>query len=109
MARIFCRVVSRCGYDCPAYSSEAVEAGGGDYDYCRKYKKEIYGLIIKDGFPTFCQLPTESPDVLIERPHAIGGIVTMRSESDSNEDDDDEESNDNDDTLLDRIRKHMGT
>ena len=55
MTRIYAKEVECCGWQCPSYSCEPC-CGGGDYQYCDLYKKEIFGNIIEKGFPTFCKL-----------------------------------------------------
>jgi len=64
MTRIYTKEVENCGYQCPSYSCEQCECGGGDYQYCDLYKKEIYGKILVDGFPTFCKLDLKKSDMV---------------------------------------------
>ena len=64
MIRIYTKEIGSCGYQCPSYSCEQCECGGGDYQYCDLYKKEIYGNIIVDGFPTFCKLSSKKSDMV---------------------------------------------
>lgn len=60
MARVYTTIVTSCGYRCPAYEHRDFEVGGAEQNWCTLYNKEIYGKIIKNGFPEFCKLPDES-------------------------------------------------
>lgn len=59
MARIYKvkKRIEQCGSQCPAFEEECDTGHGcAMYTHCTKYKKEIYGNIVKNGFPTFCEL-----------------------------------------------------
>ena len=64
MTRIYTKEVEHCGYGCPSYHCDEMECGGGDYQFCDLYKKEIYGNKIVDGFPTFCKLSLKKSDMI---------------------------------------------
>jgi hypothetical protein len=49
--------VERCEHGkCPYRTTEEAGFGGVEWEFCQKYKKEIYKKIMDNGFPNFCEL-----------------------------------------------------
>ena len=50
--------IEKCEHGKCPYRTTEYEHGRGcvEWEYCTKYKKEIYGKIMNNGFPNFCEL-----------------------------------------------------